>query len=643
MSAMRIRRRPPGGLRAPEFCGRWSRRSRRSGSTQLWLTDSSLHARNSYAYLTLAAHAIVRGCCSAPPSRTRVTRHPAITATAAATVDEISGGRMILGSARATGRCWRSASSPARWRRCGRRSARSARLWTGEHVDRRGPAFTLRDAHMRFPARAGHPRLHLGERAENARARRRDRRRRDPAGGAVPRGARVGPGARRPRRRDGGPRRARTSRCSPTGRSTRTRRRRWSRRARSRPGSRRPRPCICELAGLPADLVEGVRARYAGGEFQEAAAAARLLPDEFVRTVALAGNAPARGRADRRRPRGGGGLRARVPARARGGWRRSGVRAPAVARRRGQPTGAVSTSGLARDPSAPRGVRPRATTRVRRRLTGLLGTAAHEEAAPGFIERMYPVGEAYVRRSRQPATGSSSASWTAGARPASPRVRGRGHRCRGRRSAGSGRRLVDDEPRPGGMGTRIAFVHPSAFGGLLVELVERRAGRLPDGRGSRGRRCRPSTRRRGARVFSGRHDRRKVTDWVYEEVREAIIDLRLKPGEPLREATMAEQLGVSKTPVREALTRLEQEGLVETASFKGAVVSGYSARPERDLRAPRAAGGRGRARGDRDGLARRCWRTAGPHRAQPHAPRRRAADRARRPAGRVRHRDLRAG
>lgn len=80
----------------------------------------------------------------------------------------------------------------------------------------------------------------------------------------------------------------------------------------------------------------------------------------------------------------------------------------------------------------------------------------------------------------------------------------------------------------------------------------------------------------GAAVFSGRHDRRKVTDWVYEEVRQAIIELRLKPGEPLREATMAEQLGVSKTPVREALARLEQEGLVETTSFKGAVVSGYS-------------------------------------------------------------------
>ena len=31
-------------------------------------------------------------------------------------------------------------------------------------------------------------------------------------------------------------------------------------------------------------------------------------------------------------------------------------------------------------------------------------------------------------------------------------------------------------------------------------------------------------------VFSGRHDRRKVTDWVYEEVRQAIIELRLAAG-----------------------------------------------------------------------------------------------------------------
>jgi len=80
----------------------------------------------------------------------------------------------------------------------------------------------------------------------------------------------------------------------------------------------------------------------------------------------------------------------------------------------------------------------------------------------------------------------------------------------------------------------------------------------------------------GDGVFSGRHDRRKVTDWAYEEIRDAIIALRLQPGDALREAALAGRLGVSKTPVREALGRLEKEGLVETTSFKGAVVSSYS-------------------------------------------------------------------
>jgi DNA-binding GntR family transcriptional regulator len=84
----------------------------------------------------------------------------------------------------------------------------------------------------------------------------------------------------------------------------------------------------------------------------------------------------------------------------------------------------------------------------------------------------------------------------------------------------------------------------------------------------------------GGAVFQPRPDRQLVTDWVYEEIRGAIVDLRLEPGAPLREAAIASQLGVSKTPVREALGRLEQEGLVEATSFKGAVVTNYS---ERDL------------------------------------------------------------
>jgi 5,10-methylenetetrahydromethanopterin reductase len=56
-------------------------------------------------------------------------------------------------------------------------------------------------------------------------------------------------------------------------------------------------PVVCELWGLEPTLVEAVREAYRGGEFQEAGAAARLLPDGFVREVALAGDrTQARGR-----------------------------------------------------------------------------------------------------------------------------------------------------------------------------------------------------------------------------------------------------------------------------------------------------------------------------------------------------------
>jgi 5,10-methylenetetrahydromethanopterin reductase len=56
-------------------------------------------------------------------------------------------------------------------------------------------------------------------------------------------------------------------------------------------------PKVCELWGLGPELVAAVRDAYRGGEFQEAAAAATLLPDDFVREVALAGGREqARGR-----------------------------------------------------------------------------------------------------------------------------------------------------------------------------------------------------------------------------------------------------------------------------------------------------------------------------------------------------------
>jgi len=68
----------------------------------------------------------------------------------------------------------------------------------------------------------------------------------------------------------------------------------------------------------------------------------------------------------------------------------------------------------------------------------------------------------------------------------------------------------------------------------------------------------------------------QVKDLVYERLREALIDLTFEPGQPLREAALVERLGVSKTPIREALVRLERDGLVEIAPYRGARARAYS-------------------------------------------------------------------
>ena len=59
-------------------------------------------------------------------------------------------------------------------------------------------------------------------------------------------------------------------------------------------------------------------------------------------------------------------------------------------------------------------------------------------------------------------------------------------------------------------------------------------------------------------------------------MREAILKGRLKPGERLMEVQMAEEMGVSRTPVREAIRKLELEGLVVMVPRKGAYVAGLT-------------------------------------------------------------------
>lgn len=56
-----------------------------------------------------------------------------------------------------------------------------------------------------------------------------------------------------------------------------------------------------------------------------------------------------------------------------------------------------------------------------------------------------------------------------------------------------------------------------------------------------------------------------LSDQVYTCIGSAILDGRLRPGERLRDVDLAAQLGISRTPVREALQRLERFGLVEVA------------------------------------------------------------------------------
>ena len=63
---------------------------------------------------------------------------------------------------------------------------------------------------------------------------------------------------------------------------------------------------------------------------------------------------------------------------------------------------------------------------------------------------------------------------------------------------------------------------------------------------------------------------------LYDRLKMMILAGELASGEPLVERTLAERLGVSRTPVRETLFRLEREGLVELIEGRGAFVASYS-------------------------------------------------------------------
>jgi DNA-binding GntR family transcriptional regulator len=80
-----------------------------------------------------------------------------------------------------------------------------------------------------------------------------------------------------------------------------------------------------------------------------------------------------------------------------------------------------------------------------------------------------------------------------------------------------------------------------------------------------------------------------LRDAAYRAIRDAIVDGTLAPGERLNDADLVSWLGVSRTPIREALSRLEQAGLVHSKPGRFTIVTPLSARETRAAQSVAAA------------------------------------------------------
>ena len=78
-------------------------------------------------------------------------------------------------------------------------------------------------------------------------------------------------------------------------------------------------------------------------------------------------------------------------------------------------------------------------------------------------------------------------------------------------------------------------------------------------------------------------ERNTLADQVYSFLKKGIISGDLQPGERLKELEIAQSLGASRTPVREALSRLEQEGLVQPFPSGGLTVVKLSANDVKEI------------------------------------------------------------
>jgi DNA-binding GntR family transcriptional regulator len=82
---------------------------------------------------------------------------------------------------------------------------------------------------------------------------------------------------------------------------------------------------------------------------------------------------------------------------------------------------------------------------------------------------------------------------------------------------------------------------------------------------------------------SSQIERVPLHEEVTNRLRDMIVSLRLPPGERIQELEVAQLLGVSRTPVREAIKVLTAEGLVELLPLRGAIVKAFSGKDARDM------------------------------------------------------------
>jgi len=74
-----------------------------------------------------------------------------------------------------------------------------------------------------------------------------------------------------------------------------------------------------------------------------------------------------------------------------------------------------------------------------------------------------------------------------------------------------------------------------------------------------------------------------LREQIVESIKESIATGKLTPGEKISESRLAEDLGISRTPLREAIQTLEAEGFLKVMPRKGAVVSEYSKKDIEDI------------------------------------------------------------